>query len=324
MVDLFEPDDRPAVSELVDALASRRLAGGAVSARLAGGAGATVSLERTGEASVLAGLVAWSSAVVPSPTRPPRPHVLLVEDHPVNRVVAGATLTKLGCHVDTAVNGEDAVARVETAPGAYDLILMDCQMPVLDGYEATRRIRARERGAARVPIVAVTAHAMPGDRERCLDAGMDDYVTKPLRPGDLARLVRTWTAPGGRHPRPAPAPVGDTADLDAAGLVERLGGDQELLAEIVGLLRATTPDLLQQIDDGLARGDLSGVREAAHALVGAIGNFCAPAAEAAARAMLTAARTGDAPAAGRARDTFAAAWQRLEPRLAELVPAPRG
>lgn len=91
LVDLFEPDDRPAVSELVDALASRRLAGGAVSARLAGGAGATVSLERTGEASVLAGLVAWSSAVVPSPTRPPRPHVLLVEDHPVNRVVAGAT-----------------------------------------------------------------------------------------------------------------------------------------------------------------------------------------------------------------------------------------
>jgi signal transduction histidine kinase/CheY-like chemotaxis protein/HPt (histidine-containing phosphotransfer) domain-containing protein len=117
-------------------------------------------------------------------------HVLLAEDNLVNQRVATKLLEQLGCSVDLAVNGRLAVEALRT--NQYDVVIMDCQMPVMDGFEATRAIRAEEGDSRRTPIVAMTANAMAGDRERCLEAGMDSYLTKPVRPDELAAAISQW------------------------------------------------------------------------------------------------------------------------------------
>ena len=119
--------------------------------------------------------------------------ILVVEDNPVNRKVALTMLTKLGYAAEVATNGQDAVQALER--GRYQTVLMDCQMPVMDGFEATRRIRAQQLGQDRVPIIALTANSMEGDRERCLDAGMDDYLAKPIQKAELKAMLETWTPP---------------------------------------------------------------------------------------------------------------------------------
>ena len=128
--------------------------------------------------------------IAPTATSPAR--ILVAEDNPVNQQLARAMLLRLGYQTDVAGNGEEAVEAVMTLP--YDLVLMDCQMPVMDGFEATRAIRAREGTIRHTTIVAVTANAMEGDRERCLTAGMDDYLAKPFRAGDLNRVLERWIA----------------------------------------------------------------------------------------------------------------------------------
>jgi CheY-like chemotaxis protein len=129
--------------------------------------------------------------------------VLLVEDNPVNRKVATKMLEKLGCRVDLAVDGERALAVFDAQ--RHQVVLMDCQMPVMDGYQAAAAIRDLP-GGARTPIVALTANALKGDQEKCLDAGMDDYVSKPIDIEALARALQRW-APG-RQPSPDHMPVG--------------------------------------------------------------------------------------------------------------------
>jgi CheY-like chemotaxis protein len=133
--------------------------------------------------------------IVRAPEPAPKPEqyrarVLVAEDNLVNQKLAVRILERLGCRVELAING--AVAVEMTAAAEYDLVLMDCQMPELDGYDATRQIRARERGLKRIPIVAMTANAMAGDREECLAAGMDDYVSKPVKPGEIEAALRRW------------------------------------------------------------------------------------------------------------------------------------
>ncbi len=121
---------------------------------------------------------------------PRRVRILLAEDHPVNQRMMVRMLDKLGCQVDTAVNGKETVHRVEQ--GVYDLILMDCQMPEMDGYTATAEIRKRGERFGQIPIIAVTAHATADDRERCLQAGMNDYLPKPVQKEALVEMLRKW------------------------------------------------------------------------------------------------------------------------------------
>jgi signal transduction histidine kinase/CheY-like chemotaxis protein len=146
---------------------------------------------------------AGSAPAEQEPARPMR--VLLVEDNPVNLMVGQRLLSVLGTHCDSATNGEAALLRMSAS--RYDLVLMDCQMPVMDGYTATRRWREHEAasGGRRLPIVAMTANAMAGDRQKCLDAGMDDYLAKPVTRGELERCLFHWHQISSQHPAPQQA-----------------------------------------------------------------------------------------------------------------------
>ena len=174
---------------------SKRLAeamGGSMTVQSSDGQGSTFALQIPLEVEQ-ADNSGDSADVVPLSlpnTKGGQPVVLVVEDNPVNQMVLKGILKKLGVRVATALNGEEAVARyLEQAP---DLILMDCQMPVMDGFEATRKIRALENNQRHTPIVAVTANAMSGDKERCLEAGMDDYMVKPVNRDSVAERVVHW------------------------------------------------------------------------------------------------------------------------------------
>ena len=131
--------------------------------------------------------------VAPPTGLPVAPLILVAEDNAVNREIALRMLERCGYHAHTVNDGREALDALAT--GRYDAVLMDCQMPELDGYEATRELRQRENGSRRTPVIAMTAHAMAGDRERCLQAGMDDYITKPIRPEALTDIVARWTNP---------------------------------------------------------------------------------------------------------------------------------
>ena len=198
-----------------------------------------------------------STAPLLSRGKPPR--ILLAEDNMVNQRVAQRVLERMGCRVDAVANGMEAVQAVEAAP--YDLVLMDCQMPEMDGYEATREIRRRSRT---VPIIAVTANAMAGDREGCLAAGMDDYIAKPIQELELRRILRgvlSADAPGEEDapasPEPAPDGVADAVSARTLANLRRLqpdGGD-DLLAELVEMFSTSAPELLAEIREGVMSDD---------------------------------------------------------------------
>lgn len=135
-----------------------------------------------------ASLAKLASAVAPAPS--PCGKVLVAEDNAVNQKLARKLLEKLGYESDVVENGELALEALKR--GGYSAVLMDCQMPVLDGYQATERIRKIKGPAAAVPVIALTASALKGDRERCLGAGMSDYITKPLRTDDLRLALERW------------------------------------------------------------------------------------------------------------------------------------
>ena len=182
--------------------------------------------------------------------------VLLVEDNAVNQKLARLLLKKMGHRATVVGNGQAALHMLKKR--SFDLILMDIQMPVMGGIEATTAIREAEAETGQhIPIIAMTAYAMAGDRERALESGMDDYVSKPIRFEDLRRAVDQF-APGG---------------LDVASLLDGLGGNEKLLRELVDLFVADTPKLIARIERAIRRADATRLKQAAHALKGSVGNF---------------------------------------------------
>ncbi len=232
--------------------------------------------------------------------------VLLAEDNVTNQKVAVKVLEKMGHRVDAVANGAEAIRALRSIP--YDVVLMDVQMPEMDGLEATRHIREGRAGQhnARIPVVAMTAHALKGDRERCLDAGMDDYVSKPIDPEELRKAVGRWSPAesAGRAEAARAAAVEPPAKsarkpvVDRDALLVRLGGDEDLLREVVQIFLEDTPRQLEAMTRALAAQDGPTLRRLAHTLKGSSGTACATSLQAAALALETAAARGDFASAG--------------------------
>jgi PAS domain S-box-containing protein len=200
----------------------------------------------------------------PAPAEPklaPTRHVLLVEDNPINQQYASAVLRSCGCTVTVVSNGRQAVEQVATL--MPDLVLMDCQMPVMDGYEAARRIRASGHV---MPILALTANAMAADRQRCMAAGMDDVLVKPIQPEALRAAVTRV------HAGIRAEPVEDVG-LDVEAVIARIGGDRELFADIGRLFVEHSSELTTALTAAVAAGDAAALATSAHALKGSISSF---------------------------------------------------
>jgi signal transduction histidine kinase/DNA-binding response OmpR family regulator/HPt (histidine-containing phosphotransfer) domain-containing protein len=253
--------------------------------------------------------------------------ILLAEDGVVNQKVATELLTKRGHQVTLAVNGQEALAALERQP--FDLILMDVQMPIMDGFAATAAIRERETGTERhMPIIAMTAHAMAGDRERCFKAGMDAYVAKPFRPHELFRAVEEIQPP---HTDIAPEsddadqsiiapmqgslqPPISTSDFDRTEALNRVGGSEEILRELVELFRTECPKQMIDIQQQHAVRDLPALGRAAHTLKGSVAIFAAQPAYEAALRIEKMGRSGDA-------SNFDEAWHDLQSAIDRLMAA---
>jgi CheY-like chemotaxis protein len=238
---------------------------------------------------------------------PSRPlHILVAEDNIVNQRVAAGLLKRRGHTVTVVQNGREAVEILEREQ--FDIVLMDVQMPVLGGLEATAEIRARERQrGGRTRIVAMTAHAMNGDRERCIAAGMDGYVSKPLDPNMLFAAVETVE-------KPAPDAAPPAVDQDA--LLQRLFGDEALVADVIGLFVADCPARLAEIKAAVDAKDGEAIRTAAHAFKGAAGNLSAA-------GLFDAAATLERLGAERRLNAVDAAWRRLSLEATRTIEALR-
>ncbi len=239
---------------------------------------------------------------VPHQERPPAPagehaprlvrchaaRILLAEDNITNQRVAIGILKKLGLHVDAVADGTEVIKALENIP--YDLVLMDVQMPDMDGLEATERIRAADSTALNreIPIVAMTAHAMQGDREKCLKTGMNDYVSKPISPKALAEVLDKWLPKEAEEPASVPAETAagrpaagaegsQTPDFDKAALLDRVMGDEDLAREITQAFLADTPGLIEKLAAAVISRDGLSTAQHAHSIKGAAANVGAEA-----------------------------------------------
>jgi signal transduction histidine kinase/CheY-like chemotaxis protein/HPt (histidine-containing phosphotransfer) domain-containing protein len=238
-----------------------------------------------------------------------RRKVLVVEDNSVNQKLAVRMLEKLGYRPDLVENGQEALAALDA--GAYDAVLMDCQMPVMDGFEATAAIRRQEAAGKRyvsaghLPVIAVTANAMQGDRERCLAAGMDAYLAKPIKLEDVrATLARLVICAASEEADKGAVTSWETvserrAIFDPSQMLQNIGGDQDLLVQLVDLFLERQADIMSQIRQALSLEDAVTVERVAHTLKGTAGNLCAPEVAVAAGRLEAVGRLGalhDAPA----------------------------
>ncbi|MBX3343507.1 MAG: response regulator [Nitrospira sp.] len=215
----------------------------------------------------------------------PRPRILVAEDNVVNQKLAVRMLDRLGYQPDVVSNGQEAVTAFERE--SYAAIVMDCQMPTMDGYEATRLIRAQEerpdasRTRAHIPIIALTANALPGDRERCKAAGMDDYVTKPVKTDDLGIILQRWAPVKAAAEVAPPAPARDLSKtdarvFDAGAMLANIGGDAELFDQLIRLFLDRHSVMMKEIESAIGQADAAALERAAHSLKGTAGNLCAP------------------------------------------------
>jgi CheY-like chemotaxis protein len=250
-----------------------------------------------------------------------RGHVLVAEDNPVNQMVALKMLERLGYRVDVVANGAEALEEVSL--GRYDAVLMDVQMPEMDGYEATRRIREREGAAKRTPVIAMTANALEGEREEALSAGMDDYVVKPVKAEELDRVLGRWTSRDDRASG-AEGGAGDRDTLDAAppldpAVLETLRslqeeGESDLLTELARMFLDHAALQLEGLREAIGEADAQRVRGISHALKGSSGNMGATRVSEVCAELEMAGESGDlAPAPG--------LLERLEEELSLARPA---
>ena len=199
-----------------------------------------------------------------------RIRILLAEDNIINQKVALRHLERIGYQADAAANGKEVLEALGRIP--YDLIFMDVQMPEMDGFEATAAIRRKERETGgHIPIIAMTAHAMKGDRERCLEAGMDDYVSKPIQPQGLIEVIGRWIDKGElKKPKLLIIePEGAREVFDKKGALERMGGDEELFKEVSGMFLDDGPNQIERMQQHLRAEDLTALERQAHSLKGA-------------------------------------------------------
>jgi CheY-like chemotaxis protein len=200
-----------------------------------------------------------------------RLRILLADDNAINREVALRHLTKRGHTIAVAANGREALAAFETQP--FDLILMDVQIPEMDGFEATAAIRQKEKSlGTRIPIIAMTAHAMKGDRERCLAAGMDGYLSKPIQVDELIKATEGLAGDAGK---PSAAVDYSTAVFDRAAAISMLDGDENLFRDLAKMFCTEGPKLLLGVREALSRKDNLGLRRASHTLKGTVATFVA-------------------------------------------------
>ena len=211
-----------------------------------------------------------------------RLHILLAEDNLVNQKITTRMLEKLGHSVIVVSNGREALDA--TARHAFDLVLMDIQMPEMSGFEAVEAIRARESGTGKhLPIIALTAHAMDGDRERCLERGMDGYLAKPVRGAELLQVIGSLLSLTSGQLQPTDSAVEDDLGVfDRAALLRRLEGDSALLDEVLQIFLDDTPSILEKLRRAAAERDLKALLFSAHALKGSAANLCASRIQAAA------------------------------------------
>ena len=255
--------------------------------------------------------------------------ILLAEDNPVNAEAATRILQRRGHTVAAAATGAQVLTLLEGGGRtAFDIVLMDVQMPEMDGFTATARIRELERaagpGAARLPVIAMTAHAMAGDRERCLAAGMDGYVSKPIDRSELFAAIEKYAPAGvaptagsgeaGHDRAPAAAPGGGPPPaIDEAALLANFDGDADVLIDLIAMFRTTGPQGLGELKAALARGDAPEVERLAHRLAGTVATFMAKPAFSDAKQL---------EMLGKRRDLgSAAALARLEERVQGIIAA---
>ena len=267
--------------------------------------------------------------------RKQKTRILVAEDNTINQKVVLAILEKLGYRADGVANGAEAVKALEMIP--YHIVLMDVQMPEMDGLEATREIRKREELTAQqkdagsfdkfsglsfqhsarskhIPIIALTAHAIKKDRKICLDAGMDDYVTKPIEPGKLAKAIARWIPDaaatgqdqiGGKPSEEAPV-------FDRNALLNRLSGNEEICRQIIGIFFQDVPGRIESLEDAVKKSDIARIQLQAHTLKGASGNFGAVALQKAALELEKAGRSGDMTRANKMLDAIKKEFERLK------------
>jgi two-component system, sensor histidine kinase and response regulator len=239
--------------------------------------------------------------------------LLLAEDNPVNQQVAAAMLENLGYRVDVVADGAEAVKAAALTP--YQAILLDCQMPVLDGYQATSEIRRQQDGSRRTPIIAVTASAMESDQQRCLAAGMDDYLAKPLSLKALAAVLARWAAGGATPP---------VLDSQVVGRLEKLGeaAGKDLMGQLATLFLADADVRVAALRQALATDDAAAVVRSAHTLSGASANLGATDLARMCAAMATESTAGDLSGGGARLEAVEAELGRVRSALHSPIATP--
>jgi CheY-like chemotaxis protein len=254
--------------------------------------------------------------------------VLLAEDNHINQRMIKELLSREGGHaVDIANNGNQAIELWQSKP--YDLILMDVQMPEMDGIEAAERIRQKEvELGRRIPIIALTAHAMPGDRQRCLDAGMDDYLSKPLEPRRVFETIRHWCQPdlpGEDLSKQKTVPLPDpNCILSLEHALPRFSGDREFYLVLLKDFIDTLPEKMAEMQAIFAAADLTQLSYHAHNLKGVAANFSAVQLSRLAAELDQQARAGDRDACERALQSLPETVTRLTELVNQLHQIPTG